>query len=47
MNFFKKLGKWVVIFYVAQALIGLAVGVYLGATIGPDEIERIVSCVTH
>jgi hypothetical protein len=47
MNFFKKLGKWVMVIYIAQALIGIAVGVYLGVTMDSAEIERMVSCVTH
>lgn len=47
MKFLKWWGKWVVAFYVAQALIGISVGIYLGVTLDPAEIERMVSCVAY
>ncbi len=43
----KCVTKYAVIFYMAQAFIGIGVGVYLAATLNPAEIERMVSCVTH
>ena len=43
----KRFGKYVLAFYVAQALVGIGVGVYIGLTFDQAEVERIVSCVAH
>lgn len=45
MKFFRKLGKYALVLYIAQALVGVGVGVYLAITLDPAEIERMVSCV--
>jgi hypothetical protein len=47
MTFIRRLGKWALVLYVAQALVGIGVGVYLAVTLDPAEIERMVSCVAH
>jgi hypothetical protein len=39
--------KYSIIFYIIQALVGISVGVYLGVTMDPAEIERMVSHVAH
>ncbi len=43
----KRLAKYAVGIYVAQALAGVSVGVYLALTMTPAEVERILTCVTH
>jgi len=43
----KRLAKYALVLYVAQALAGVSVGVYLVVTLDPAEIERMVSCVTY
>jgi len=45
MKFLRRLGRWAVIIYVAQALAGISVGVYLAVTMDPAEIERMVDRV--
>ncbi len=42
----KRLGKWIVVIYVAQAMIGVGVGVG-AAVMYPEKIEEVLSCVTH
>ncbi len=46
-KFLRKTGRWMVIIYVAQALVGVSVGVYLAVTMTPEEMERIISCVAY
>ena len=41
----KRLAKYTVILYVAQALVGVGVGVYFVTVLDRAEIERMVSCV--
>lgn len=43
----RRIAKYAVGLYIAQALVGVGVGVYFAATLDPAEIERMVSCVTH
>lgn len=43
----KRIAKYAVVLYIAQALVGLGAGVYFAVTLDPAEIERMVSCVTH
>lgn len=45
MSLLRKTGKWMVIFYVAQSVISIGVGVYVAVEY-PQMIERVVSCVT-
>ncbi len=47
MSWARKLGKWAVIIYIVQALVGVSVGVYFAVTLSPADIERMLSCVTH
>ena len=47
MKFFRKLGRFALVIYITQALVGVSVGVYFALTMDPAEIERMVSCVTH
>ena len=47
MKFFRKLGKFALVIYIAQALVGIGVGVYFAVTLDSAEIERMVSCATH
>jgi hypothetical protein len=47
MRFLRKVGRWAVILYLAQALVGIGVGIYLVVTLDSAEIERMVSCVTR
>lgn len=35
--------RWAVVFYVAQAVLGMAAGVYLALSMGPDGL----SCLAH
>ena len=44
---FRKAGRWIVIIYVAQALVGVSAGIYFAITVDPAEIERMVSCVAY
>ena len=46
-RFAKRIAKYAVVLYIAQALVGVGVGVYFAVTLDPAEIERMVSCVTH
>lgn len=46
MSFLRKAGKWVVIIYAAQALFGVAIGLYVGIA-HPEKIERVMSCVAY
>ncbi len=43
----KRLAKYAVALYIAQALVGIGVGVYFAVTLDPAEIERMVSCVAY
>ena len=43
----KRLAKYAVVLYIAQALVGVVVGVYFAVTLDPAEIERMVSCVAY
>jgi len=45
VRLFRKAGKWMVIFYIAQSVISIGLGLYIGIE-HPEKIERIVSCVT-
>lgn len=46
MTFFRKIGRWAVILYLTQAVIGVAGGVYLGA-VYPDKLSEVLSCVAY
>lgn len=46
MKFFRKMGKWALVLYITQAVIGAGVGTYF-AIKHPDMIERMVSCVAY
>lgn len=43
----KRIAKYAVVFYAAQALVGIGVGVYFAVTLDPAEIERMVSYVAY
>lgn len=45
MKFLRKLGKYALVIYIAQALFSVGVVVYFAVTMDPIEIERMVSCV--
>lgn len=46
MKFLRKLGKFALVLYIAQALTGVVVGIYI-AIKHPDMIERMLSCVAY
>ncbi len=45
MTILRKLGKWAVIIYVTQAVVGVMIGVYLAATLDPSVIKGVLDCV--
>ncbi len=47
MRFFRKLGRFALVIYIVQALVGISVGVYFAVTMDPAEIERMVRCVAY
>ncbi len=47
MKFLRKAGRWAAIIYMVQAFVGVSVGVYLGVTMTPAEVERVISCVAY
>jgi len=47
MNFFRKAGRYMLIIYMVQVLVGATIGVYLATTMDSTEIERIIGCVEY
>jgi hypothetical protein len=43
----RQITKYAVILYVAQALLGIGVGLYAVMIYDQAEVERLVDCVTH